>query len=98
MMDARAAGQDDEEIDPNDVQMRKLGFAAYAMKLYGALPEAKVTPAKLSWPWRCEISKDEKGRPIQAKRSRANSPAYPQNWYWNGLRTSLEIPPFPPFP
>jgi hypothetical protein len=91
-------GWADGDPDPYDVQIRKLGFTIYAMKLYGLLPQIKVTPAKLRWPWPCKIQRNDRGQLEEAKRTNAGSDAYPQNWYWNGLRYKPAIPSPPPFP
>jgi hypothetical protein len=86
------------EPDPEDVRLRKLGFAAYVISIRGLgpkHPDHYYFPVKLDdlkWPYGCSVNK----RP--ALRDRFISPAYPENWYWNGLRTSFEIPGFPPYP
>lgn len=78
--------------EPEDVQTRKVGFALYAMRLYGHFPEYDIPVLGLAWPdVRCKIQKGK-----VAKRSKANSAAYPQNWRWTGLRNNPAPPP--PFP
>jgi len=84
--------------DETEVRLRKVRFAAYAMKQFGRapqIPDNHYFPVKISdlkWPSNCPIT----GK--VAKRSSSQSSVYPQNWYWNGIRTFLEIPAPPPFP